>query len=486
MKRVRIIIIGVGLHAKRIYVPQLLDLANNYPVQIYGIVELDSKEKDLREYFIKQNISVDFIFTAPFKENHLPISLRQRLNEYVQLNRINGVIISTEATLHSAYANWALDMGLNILTDKPVTVRKDSISEMKNAKGIYSDFASLLSKYQGLQKSTNTMFGINVQRRYHPGFLKVFEAIRSMSDKSGCPITSTQSMHCDGEWRLPDEIVTEDYHNYRIGTGKLSHSGYHIIDCICNFYKLSTIHGKEADSVMLSSFFILPNGLLRQLNEKDYINYFGNNYSKTRVFSNKYLESKFKNYGEVDVTVTSSFCRKGVPISVSTITLVHNGFSRRTWFNPKPDRYKGNGRIKHEYHNIQQGPFQNIQIHSYQSKDDHSKNSLDDTMVGGNNHFDVLIFKNPKFANNESSLLKLTMDDFFKTSGMKIGLLASEQSKKKVLVEFISFILGKIKKVDLKSNIESHDLPTKIISGTYQSHIQLINKGNPLIKLSIP
>lgn len=107
-------------------------------------------------------------------------------------------------------------------------------------------------------------------------------------------------------------------------------------------------------------------------------------------------------------------------------------------------------------------------------------------MVGGNNYFDVLIFKNPKFANNESSLLKLTMDDFFKTSGMKIGLLASKQSKKQVLVEFISFILGKIKKVDLKSNIESHDLPTKIISGIYQSHIQLINKGNPLIKLSIP
>ena len=485
MKNARIIIVGVGLHAKRIYIPYLLELARKYPVQLCGVVELEGKENDLEEYFAKQNIPVDFIFTSTFNENHLPAQLRLRLNQYVESNDINGVIISTEATSHNAYADWALDAGLNILMDKPITARKDSISDIKNAKGIYSDFESLLSKYKRFQRLKNTMFGINVQRRYHPGFSKVFEIIKDMSDKSGCPVTSTQSMHCDGEWRLPSEMVTENYHTYKVGSGKVSHSGYHIIDAMCNFHNSSLISGKEADSVMLSTFCVQPNGTLDQLKTKDYINYFGKDYYKTKTFSDKYLRSEFKNYGEVDVTSILSFCRKGVPISVSTISLIHNGFSRRAWLYPKPDRYKGNGRVKHEYHNIQQGPFQNIQIHSYQAKDDHTKNSLDDVLVGGNNHFDVLVFKNPKFTTDGNSLIKLNMEDFLRSSNMKSDALAIDQSKKEVVIEFVLFILGKTKKSELRSNIESHDLPTKIMSGIYQSNVQLINDGNPLINLSI-
>jgi len=485
METARIIIVGVGLHAKRIYIPQLFELAKDYPIKLFGVVELKSKEKDLREYFLKQNQPVGFIFTEPFYQKRLPLPLRQQLNQFVKVNKINGIIISTESTLHNVYADWALDVGLNILMDKPITARRDSVSDIKNAKGIYTDFQSLLVKYQRSQRIAKTMFGINTQRRYHPGFQQVSEAIKTMSHKSGCPITSTQSMHCDGEWRLPDEMVTEDYHTYKIGNGKVSHSGYHVIDSICNFYNSAFIPGKEADSVMLSTFFVQPNGLIHQLNSDDYENYFGKEYSKNRIFSDKYLKTEFKNYGEVDVTTMLSFCRKGVPIAISSLALIHNGFSRRTWYHTRPDRYKGNGRVKHEYHNIQQGPFQNIQIHSYQSKDDHSKNILDDINLGGNNHFDILTFKNPKFTHDNESLSKLNMEDLLKDSQMEFSSLAIEQSKKRVLLEFIRFITGLIEKPELKSNIESHDLPTKIMSGIYQSHVQFINKGNPLIKMSI-
>lgn len=46
-------------------------------------------------------------------------------------------------------------------------------------------------------------------------------------------------------------------------------------------------------------------------------------------------------------------------------------------------------------------------------------------------------------------------------------------------------MLGKIKKSKLKSNIDTHAIPVKIMSGVYQSSVQLRRKKNPLITISI-
>jgi len=46
------------------------------------------------------------------------------------------------------------------------------------------------------------------------------------------------------------------------------------------------------------------------------------------------------------------------------------------------DLYKSNGRVKHEYHNIQQGPFQNIQVHSYQKEDKQEESNELDWLLG--------------------------------------------------------------------------------------------------------
>ena len=79
---------------------------------------------------------------------------------------------------------------------------------------------------------------------------------------------------------------------------------------------------------------------------------------------------KEKNEAEVDANSIISLSYNGIPVTNITLNLIHNGFSRRSWLNSNmKDLYKGNGRVRHEYHNIEQGCLQNIQIHSYQSKD---------------------------------------------------------------------------------------------------------------------
>ncbi|KKA25527.1 Cytochrome P450 monooxygenase [Rasamsonia emersonii CBS 393.64] len=51
----------------------------------------------------------------------------------------------------------------------------------------------------------------------------------------------------------------------------------------------------------------------------------------------------------------------------STLNLLHNGFSRRSWIRMGADWYKGSGRVKHEAHEVRSGPFQTIVIDSRQA-----------------------------------------------------------------------------------------------------------------------
>ncbi len=267
MQRVKIIEIGFGPHAKRVYAPVLLKYRDEFNVDLSLVVDLKQKEQEIRSYFRNSPLKPDFLFIDPFDtDKNLPANLKGYLDKFVERERIQGVIISTEPLSHFVYAKWALCNGLNILMDKPITTRKNVVSKMKEAKKIESDYLELLSDYQKLQKTKETVFIVNVQRRFHPGFKIVNKLLAEIALKTNCPITSIQSTHCDGQWRLPNEIVTQDYHPYNSGYGKASHSGYHFFDIVYQFYKNSKLTNKVADSMEIFSSFFQPRGFLYQLN----------------------------------------------------------------------------------------------------------------------------------------------------------------------------------------------------------------------------
>lgn len=483
MKPVNILVIGVGPHARRVYIPTLMELSRRMPVRLVGAIDLQSKKEAVDLYLKEKGYLLKTLYFASFDEaKGLPRSCKVALDALVKDLNIQGVVISTEPTAHKVYAEWALERGLHILMDKPITVRKSINTDFSQATALIKDYEDLLALYKRKQRIRPTVFSINVQRRYEFGFEKVKELIAEVRDRFNMPITSIQAMHADGTWIFPKEILSQESHRHFDGYGKVAHSGYHIFDTVWQLYESGLVDEKRPDHLEIVSSPLLPSGLSVDLSEKDYLKYFGLKYKQTTLSEKKYRE-KVKNYGEIDSFNIIRLLKNKENICNISINLLHSSFSGRSWAIPSVDRYKGNGRIKHQQFIIQQGPFQCIQIHNYQSKDFHDVDNSTEFDIGGNNHFDIYVFRNSGMFGSGRSFYKISAKDLEEKK--RASRLIGENAKERVVLEFLNFMLGKTNISNLKSNIDSHSIPVKIMSGVYQSSVRLNRHQNPLINISL-
>lgn len=484
MKTVNILLIGLGPHARRIYVPALFTFASNLPVRLVAAVDLKRQKATIDTYLQEQGYELEMQYLDSFDAaTGIPDHAKVMLDALVKKFDIHGVVISTEPTAHKAYAEWALKNMLHILMDKPVSARKGLSVNASEARGLISDYNELLDLYKTHQQpSRPLLFSINVQRRYDYGFDKVKELIAETTQKFNVPITSMQIMHADGSWRFPNEVLTQESHGLSDGFGKVSHSGYHLFDMAWQLYKASTVPGKQADNMEIFTSIFNPIGLDICINEDDYIRYFGDQYEKTGLDHQQYLDTVAL-YGEMDSFSVIRMMQRGVNICNISLNLLHSSFSRRSWAKPRPDFYKGNGRVKHQQFIIQQGPFQCIQVHNYQSKDEHDIDNSNEFEVGGNNHFDIYVFRNVGMYGEGKAFTKISSQDLEKEVD-KSGLTV-ENAKYRIIREFIDFIMGKIDLHAVKSNIDTHEVPVKIMSGVCQSSAHSYNNKNRLIHIPL-
>jgi len=483
MEPVNVMVIGVGPHARRIYIPILKQLSQTMPVRLVAIVDLVSQAKSINQYLSEIDYSLETIYFDHFDGSAgLPDNCKTILDNLIKKFNIQGVIISTEAMAHKMYAEWALRRNLHILMDKPISMRKSVSTELDQAIALLDDYYDLLDLYKKQQRVKPTAFTINAQRRYEYGFEKVKELISEVRDRFNVPVTSIQAMHADGTWMFPMEILTQKSHSHFDGYGKVAHSGFHIFDMVWQLYKAGLVDQKKPDALEIISSPLLPSGLSINLSEYDYQNYFNTEYESTGLTENSY-GIKVQNYGEIDSFNIVRLLKGDKNICNISINLLHSSFSRRAWATPNEDRYKGNGRIKHQQFIIQQGPFQSIQIHNYQSKSSHDTDNSNEFDVGGNNHFDIYIFRNSGMFKSNQPFTKISAKEL--EDNKHSGRLINESAKERVIIEFINFMLGKINKNDLKSNIDTYAIPTKIMSGIYQSSALLAKRQNPLINISL-
>lgn len=476
-----LILIGCGPHAKRVYLPAIQKMLG---VKVSLVVELAS-QRLITENTLENFERCEVLYTEPF-QNKVPAILAHAIKEHIDKNEVDGVIIATEPLIHKAYSKWAISQGLNILLDKPITTRENVVSNISQAKGVLQDYDELLTDYQNLQNTKDTIFMVNSQRRFHKGFQFVRDKIKEVATITNCPINFIQAYHSDGQWRFPSEIVTQHYHPYCYGYGKASHSGYHIFDTALEFYKASTSPKKQATDFDVYSSFLQPNGFFEQFGKDDYNELFKEDIDHQERWDTDKIYDQCKEFGELDLSSVITLKKKGVSIANININLVHNGFAGRTWIKPGDDLYKGNGRIKHESYHIQQGPFQSIQIHAYQGCDKHDlDNGLED-YLGGKNHFDVHIFRNPLISDGkpQPSVYKLT-DLFEKPDKDSESNIMMEQVKFKVVKEFVDFIKGRINKNDVTSQIEDHKTSVQIMSGVYCSHILAKEERKPIVNYQL-
>ena len=380
-------LVGMGPHAKRIH----LNYFKKKKINLALLVELESNKKASRNYLDKNGFKDTKIFAVPdiYKDNeHLPNDLANNLIAICNLFEITHMIISTEPKAHYMYLEFALKNNINVLTDKPITVNKNMTS-MKSINKVRKQYYDILK----IASESTAVCKVMCQRQYHRGYELIKKILEDTVYKYQIPITNIEIFHSDGNWEMPHDLLKEN-HPYKYGYGKLFHSGYHFIDLLSDFIKINDVltENKKIVSADVYSKVYTPNDEINSITIDDYKNIFKKQTIPDYYYNNEH--PKFDKFGEKDYHGLLTFYNNsGFTITTASLNLLHNGVSRRAWIETR-DFYKQNGRIRHERVNIEIGHLMNIQVHSYQSKEISERTSNEEN-VGGLEHFDIYIFRNP-------------------------------------------------------------------------------------------
>jgi hypothetical protein len=482
MKMKKIIIIGVGRHAKRIHIPFLEKLRLSSEVDITAVIDLENNryilDSFLKNYGFMNTKYISVTKNNFTKNNELKKNIREKITKEIDALNIDVAIISCDDKYHETYIKICLEKNIHILMEKPLFTEDYASTNVSKAKKIIKKYKNIANLYKkALEKNKALQFSIISQRRYHPAFDLIKNEIKYIFDKTNCPITHSKFYHSDGQWRMPNELLNESYHGYNQGYGKCSHSGYHFFDILAQSINIIT-GDKKPNLVCAEATFVRPNDILEQNNIDDFKKHF----KDFKSLPCKQLKKKMKNYGEIDANIHYNFIKNNKIISFSDMMLVHNGFSNRSWFNSKNDLYKGNGRLRHENHTFCQGPFQTIHFHSYQSDETKNKKLKYSKKVGGELHFEVHIFRNKKILKTTKPQFEKLTFDSFKLPKDNIFAPRGHQEYSKILC-LTDFFKSLGKKKMTKSNYLDHYHSNLLYALSYISASKEFNHENKKVSV---
>ena len=461
-------LVGIGPHAKRIY----LNYFKKHRVNLALVIDLDSQKDCIRSYLDEQGFKKTKIFTLPDQykdDDHLPDSISSNLLSVFKVLEITHLIISTEPKAHFMYLEFALKNDINVLTDKPITVTKDMTS-LSSIQKVRKQYYQILD----LANSSKASCKVMCQRQYHRGYEEVKKILTKTVDKYRVPITDIEIFHSDGAWEFPHDLEKEN-HPYKYGYGKLFHSGYHFIDLLSDFIKINDSLGKNKKIVDGDVFskVVTPNDEMQFLNIDDYKRLFKD--QNIPDYYNENSNPTFKKFGEKDYHGLLTFYNQdGFTITTASLNLLHNGVSRRSWIETK-DFYKSNGRIRHERINIEIGHLLNIQIHSYQSKEICDRTD-DEESVGGLEHFDIYFFHNPLV--NQEPFKVIHLGDMYSEKEKKEFLGYNELSREIFIGNFLN-------NKDCKGDIKDQALAIEILYSCAKGIHNYYHHKNKVEKINV-
>ncbi len=464
-KKVRTLLIGVGYHSKRIYLPYL---KKESMCKLVACLDLETHQERVSR-LIKSHFgsSVSCYFT---KENRISDKLKRselkQLNQIIEKHKIEAVIISTEPLSHFKYTYWAIKNFLHILLDKPITTEVDVSTNTSKALKLYKDYEKIERLYEHNCKKKNIIFNLQAQRRYHKGFQKVREKIKEITRLTHCPVNFIQTFHSDGQWTFPNEFVSQTYHPYNQGYGKMSHSGYHSMD-IALWLALSSLEeSKYWNKYSVFAQFVRPKDVLAQFNGNDFHRVF------PEIKKNNWdlnIKGVRENMGEVDAFINLSLYKDNRIITSMNCNALHHSFSGRGWYDSTGrDLYKGNGRIRQESYIIEQGAFQSIIINSFQSAEI-QKSKISPYNVGGEYHYEIHIFRNNKILKKQRPYENINIKDLTRIKNLGYSRGHQEDARRACISDFYQAIIKNKRPSEQVSNIIYHSLSTQILSSIYLS-----------------
>lgn len=461
-----IAILGLGPHARRIYYPYLETLINDSDdINVELVVDLDINKEFIEKWLSSRKLQPKHKIYLPATEQISPLKIDDRVVEAFKKHSINKAILSTEPKSHKIYLKKCIELGIHVVTDKPVTAPVLSGGDAVSSAQITGDIDELRVL---LNKHPESRVLVQCQRRNHKGYQLALTTAENLVKEYGVPITYINIHHSDGMWNMPDEFVIRENHPYKYGYGKLMHSGYHFVDMLATLFDINLKNAlNKPDTLNIFSQSVQPLDQHMTLDKKVYESFFGADVADK--FSRYMGKNTTKEYGEVDSFSQLQLTKDGRVQTTVQLSLMQSGFSQRAWDELPKDAYKSNGRIRHEFVDIHIGPLCSIQIHSYQSAETSSDNEMSDE-PGGKNHFEIYIFRNTGLIGGEAfERINFGSQD---SKGQKGDYKGHNEKARHATVNEILFDLPS------SSELADHVVTNKILSLLYTNHI--LQKDNAI------
>ncbi|WP_181181737.1 Gfo/Idh/MocA family oxidoreductase [Mesorhizobium sp. B3-1-6] len=464
--------IGLGPHWVRTIRKHLQELrAEGYDVTCPAAVELASAgpavEARLSE--IQDGRPHEIVYLEPISPYHLDARTEAQLDRLVRKHGISAVAVSVPPEAHLAYALWALQRGLHLFLDKPVTTRPNAVTSLSAARGILSDFDELALAYARAQQEHPVCAMLNAQRPFMPVFAKVFDCVAEVREATGQPVTNITAAHADGQMRVGGELVDVAYHGYSTGSGKLAHSGYHVIDVIARLLKTGTWVHARPDYLLVHASLRQPDALVAAMPRLGWHKLIGGSHASLEDYDDAELVMLGRRMGEVDAHVSMEAIRDGSVMTTVNLHLQHDTVSARATLDPPKNWYKGSGRLKRELWHIDQGPMQGLRIETLQAEDRHDRAEAKGDQLGDPNHLELVRVQNSGLIKGADRLSRYSAATFAGETGEH---LLSERAKMASLTEFVACAEGRLPVAQLTSDLSTHRLGVAIMAAAYESHIR--------------
>lgn len=468
------LVIGVGPHTRHTHLRVLASGQDRGLVGTISGVDVRGACATAVEYGATQHRRmVPVTLVDPFDPTRrtLPEQVRHTLDALVRDRRVDAVVVATEPAVHLPYTRWALERGLSVLLDKPVTVRTGCSVDPGQARAVLTDVEDLLECYRhARQRDPRVLVTVLCQRRYHPAFWVMRDAIAEITAQTGCPVTSVQSFHSDGQWRLPDELLDLSYHGFDRGYGKLAHSGYHFLDIVPWLLAAGDTDDTRPDSAQVRATVTRPDDVLAQLGVAAHERLVPGFAARNR-YTETQLRAATHRFGEVDAFLSLAFQRGGRTITLGSVNLLHTGFSQRGVLSPAhTDLYKGNGRVRQETHILQQGPFQAVHFHCLQTLD--GTTDAHPHAPGGSQHVEIHVFRNSSLRPDWRTHTRYDLDSLTTTTATGAAEPTQENARKRAIGEFLDYLAGHGRREDLISDLTGHRRGVALMAAAYLSMAQ--------------
>ena len=451
----KLILVGLGPHSKRIYIRFII----NNKCKLAYIVDVREKEEEIKAFLKEKgllDVKLYLIDSLDKDDETLKVKYQNDLKEIIKKEKITHAIISTEPKAHYAYLKFFINEEVNVLVDKPVIVVNDLTTNQKRRDELIIKMREICDLYRSKKDKINV--SVMCQRRYSDVYLFLKNYIKEIISEYNIGITNMHITTSDGMWNMPDEFYTRNNHPYKYGYGKLMHSGYHFIDLV--LYLLNeniNLKEKEITKLSLKSSAYFPKDFFKVMDNNEY-----NKLFKTEVNYEQYFNSNCFGFGEIDVHSILDFKDKeNHLLTTVTLDMLQSAFSRRAWLELPVDTYKGNGRIKHNFIEINLGPLVSIKIISVQAK--LKKEGFDGIELGDNDHFEIQIYRNTELIGGELITI-YNAADFTNKNNDFIGY--NEVYRENLFLDFLNNQKGKS---DLLTHYKSM-LLTKYIYDSIQEN----------------